>query len=135
LNCRRWSYPPGPTKWEPRHSGGANQHPWGEDAQDDRWAGPVGSMSASGVTVPADGGPKNNQWHKWDERPLGNAWEAARTFKLWPRNNREVDRRMANRREVSEYQRKRADFGVYIKTPPPRAVITERADPSLVTQG
>jgi hypothetical protein len=44
-------------------------------------------------------------------------------------------RGVANRREMSRCRRKRAEASVHIKTPLPGAVITERADPSPVTNG
>jgi hypothetical protein len=43
---------------------------------------------------------------------------------------------VANHREISEGQQRREDAGVYIKAPHQAlTVITENADPSLVTQG
>jgi hypothetical protein len=41
---------------------------------------------------------------------------------------------VANHREMSRCLQKRGNAGVHTKAPPPLAVITERADPSLVTQ-
>jgi hypothetical protein len=43
--------------------------------------------------------------------------------------------RLANRQETNRCQWKSVEASVLIKAPPPRAVITERANPRLLTQG
>jgi hypothetical protein len=62
---------------------------------------------------------ENNRRQKHENRPPRGTRELPRKSEWRHSNKREADRRVTNRRERSEGQRRRADAGVYIKVTTP----------------
>jgi hypothetical protein len=101
------------------------------DARQSRWWSSGGPGHFEG-RCPYWRKTENNRRQKYENRPPRGTRELPRKSEWRPSNNREADRRVTNRQERSERQRRRADAGVYIKvTTPTTRWLSLRKMPTL----